>query len=73
MAKLSKNEKREMLRAMGLMSQIGFTIIICVAMGLFLGRLLDSILGTSPWLLVAFTLLGCFSAIKVLIDLAKKF
>ncbi|MCL2572045.1 MAG: AtpZ/AtpI family protein [Defluviitaleaceae bacterium] len=73
MAKLSKNEKREMLRAMGLMSQIGFTIVVCVAMGLFFGRFLDNILGASPWLLIVFTLLGCFSAIKALIDLARKF
>jgi len=73
MAKLSKSEKREMLRAMGLMSQIGFTAVICIAMGLFFGRFLDNILGTSPWLLIVLTLLGCFSAIKALIDLAKKF
>ena len=73
MARISKKEKHEMLRAMGLMSQIGVTVVICVAMGLFLGRFLDMRLGTSPWLLIMLTLLGCFSAIKALIDLAKKF
>ena len=73
MPKLTKKERKEIIRAMGLMTQIGLTIIVCVALGIFLGRFLDDTLGTSPWLLLVFTLLGCASAVKAMVDLAKKF
>ena len=73
MPKMSKKERKEILKAMGLMSQIGLTIVVCVALGLFLGQFLDNLLGTSPWLLIVFSLLGIASAFKSMVDLAKKF
>ncbi|MCL2215482.1 MAG: AtpZ/AtpI family protein [Defluviitaleaceae bacterium] len=66
-------EKRTIARAMALMSQIAFSAIACVFAGVFLGRLLDNWLGTTPWLLIIFIFLGCVSAFKVIIDVAKKF
>lgn len=73
MPKLSKKERKNILKAMGLMSQIGLTVVACVVVGIFLGRFLDDRLGTTPWLLIIFSLLGCISAFKAMIDLAKKF
>jgi len=73
MPKMTKKERREILRAMGLMSQIGLTVVACIVLGIFIGRFLDNQFGTSPWLLIVFTLLGCASAFKSMIDLAKKF
>ena len=73
MPKMTKKERREILRAMGLMSQIGLTVVACTVLGIFIGRFLDNQFGTSPWLLIVFTLLGCASAFKSMIDLAKKF
>ena len=72
-SKFTKKEKRQIIRALGLMSQIGFTAVVCVFIGVFLGRFLDDWLGTSPWLLLVFALLGCISAFKAMIDIAKKF
>jgi len=73
MPKMTNKERRTILRAMGLMSQIAFTVIACIALGVFLGRFLDDRLGTSPWLIITFSLLGCLTAFKSMIDLAKKF
>jgi len=73
MPKMTNKERKEILRAMGLMSQIALTVIACIVLGIFIGRFLDERLGTSPWLLIVFTLLGCVSAFKSMIDLAKKF
>jgi len=73
MPKLTSEERRAILRAMGLMSQIAFIFVACVVIGLVIGRFLDDWLGTSPWLLLVFVLLGCVSAFKAVFDLSKKF
>ena len=73
MPKLTAKERRAILRAMGLMSQIGLTVVACIVVGIFIGRFLDNFFGTSPWLLIVFTLLGVISAFKSMIDLSKKF
>ena len=73
MPKLSKKERKNILKAMGLMSQIGLTVVACVVLGIFLGRFLDDRLGTTPWLLIVFALLGVVSAFKAMVDLSKKF
>ena len=71
--KMTSKERKAIVRAMGLMFQLGLTMVVCVAMGLFSGRFLDEWLGTSPWLLIIFSLMGCGAAFKVMIDLSKKF
>jgi len=73
MPKLTSKERKAILRAMGLMSQIAFTFLACVVIGVFVGRFLDDRLGTTPWLLILLTLMGCISAFKSMIDLSKKF
>jgi len=73
MPKLTSEERKSILRAMGLMSQIAFTVIGCIALGVFIGHFLDSRLDTSPWLIITFSLLGCATAFKSMIDLSKKF
>ena len=67
------NEQRDgFMRALTYLSQIGITIIACVAVGILLGRFLDSLLGTTPWLLLVFTLLGIAAAFKSIFDESQK-
>ena len=61
-----------MLRAVSVMSQMGLIVVSCVAVGVFLGWLLDNFLGTSPWLLLIFSLLGMGAALKSLFDFAQR-
>ena len=68
----NKEQRDGFLQSFSFLSQIGITIIACVAVGILLGKFLDSLLGTSPWLLLVFTLLGIASAFKSIIDQAKK-
>ena len=71
---MSNNDKRpsnDIFKALAFISQIGITIIVCVAIGIFLGWLLDRWLGTAPWLMLVFILLGIAAAIKSIIDFAK--
>ena len=67
-----KQQRKEIALAYSMFSQIGINIIVCVAIGLVLGRFLDNLLGTSPWLLIIFLFLGIAAAFKSLIDIAKK-
>ncbi|HHU82611.1 MAG TPA: hypothetical protein GXZ26_06375 [Firmicutes bacterium] len=42
-----------------------------VFIGVLLGKFLDGFFGTSPWLLLVFSLLGVGAALRVLFSLAK--
>jgi len=69
-----KKEKQhnELLKALSFFSQVGTTIVACIFIGVFLGRFLDNFLGTSPWLLLVFSLLGAAAAFKALYDLMSR-
>jgi len=68
----NKKPRDGFLQAISYLSQIGITIIACIAVGVLIGKFLDSRLGTAPWLLLIFTLLGIAAAFKSIYDLSKK-
>ena len=72
MSRGDKGQRNEFMQALALLSQIGITIIACVAVGIFLGWQLDRLFGSSPWLLLVFSLLGVLAAFKSIFDFAKK-
>jgi ATP synthase protein I len=72
-SKVTNKDRKAIIRAMSYMSQIAISSVVCVLIGVFAGLHLDRWLGTAPWLLLIFSLLGCLSAFKVMIDIAKKF
>ena len=67
-----KKHNKELLRGLYIISQIGFTITACVIVGVLLGRFLDSVLGTAPFLLIIFSLLGAGAGFKAIYELVKK-
>ena len=67
-----KEERRKLLRALSFSSQIGITTVSCVLIGVFGGKFLDGLCGTSPWLLLVFSLFGAAAALKAMFDLGKK-
>ena len=72
-SKFSKKEKSDIAKGLGLMTQIGLSSALCIFVGVFLGRFIDDRVGTSPWFLLIFSVIGCLAAFKVMVDLAKKF
>ena len=73
------NEKKEetkppnmIAQAMSFFSQFAIIVIVCVFIGVFLGRFLDGLLGTSPWLLLICSFLGAGASFRVLYDLGMK-
>ena len=64
--------KNDFVRGLSLLSQVGISIITCILIGVFLGRFLDQFFGTSPWLLLIFSLLGVGAAFKYIYELFKR-
>lgn len=67
-----KQSNRELRRALSFFSQVGITMAACVFIGVFIGRFLDNLLATTPWLLLLFSFLGAAAAFKVLFDLGTR-
>ena len=68
----NKPNQNEFMRAFAFFLQISVTIIACVAIGIFIGWLLDRLLGTTPWLLMVFSFAGAAAAFKSIFEFAKK-
>lgn len=66
-----KSGQKQVIRSIGYITQIGITIAATIMLGVFLGRILDNWLGTSPWLLLFFSLLGMAAAIKALFEMSN--
>jgi len=67
-----KKQRDELLQAFSAFTQIGFTIAACVIIGVVIGKFLDDFFGTSPWLLLLFSLLGMAASFKTMFDVAKR-
>ncbi len=53
-----RRESRDAWRAVGALSTVGLSFVLAIVLGAWFGRVLDSWLGTSPWLFVLFFFLG---------------
>lgn len=59
---MAANEPRKVgFRRLVALSSIGLVLPSSIAVGLFFGYFLDSILGTAPWMLLIFFILGVVS------------
>ena len=54
---MPQNE-RKWIRGAGLASTIGILLVVSTVIGYAFGNWLDKKLGTAPWLMLAFTILG---------------
>ena len=59
-------------RKIAALSSLGLMLPSSIAIGLFMGYFLDKLLGTDPWLLIIFTLLGVASGFLSLFRGLKK-
>ena len=69
----SKPPSKINYRKIAALSSLGLMLPSSIAVGLFFGYLLDKLLGTHPWLLLTFTLLGTASGFYSLIRGLSKF
>ncbi|MDD2427267.1 MAG: AtpZ/AtpI family protein [Eubacteriales bacterium] len=68
----NESSKHNVWSGIGYITQIGITLAVTVFIGVLIGRVLDDWLGTEPWLLLLFSILGAAAAIKQLFDMSKR-
>lgn len=66
-----KKEKREILSALAMITQIGLAMMTCMAMSFGIGFYLDRLLGTKFWVMI-FLLIGIMASIRSLFILTGK-
>ncbi len=64
--------RRPDLRRLAELSSLGLILPSSIGVGLFFGYFLDRWLGTAPWLLLSFTVLGIVSGLLSLFRALKK-
>ncbi len=69
---MSDESRRPDLRRLAELSSLGLILPSSIAVGLFFGYFLDRWLGTDPWLLLTFTVLGIVSGLLSLFRALKK-
>lgn len=53
-----RDRQQRSIRNAALASTIGIVLVVCTANGYLFGSWLDTKFGTSPWLMLVFTLMG---------------
>ena len=67
-----RQPKRPDMRRLAELSSIALILPSSIAVGLFIGYMLDKWLGTRPWLLLTFTILGIASGLLSFFRAIKK-
>ena len=68
----NNNKKDETYRILGLVGSFGFTTAGAIAGGYFLGSYIDKKLGTSPWFMLGFIILGIVGSFIEFLKVIKK-
>ena len=63
--------RKQTMRMLSLVTNIGLTTVACVLVGIFLGRFIDRLLGTTPLFLIILLILGVGAAFKNIHDVSK--
>jgi ATP synthase protein I len=69
---MNDKPRRPDLRRLAELSSLGLILPSSIAIGLFFGYFLDRWLGTAPWFLLSFTVLGIVSGLLSLFRALKK-
>jgi len=60
-------------KAVTLVSVIGMDIVLCVLLGVWLGRKLDAYFGTGPLLMVVGVFVGIAAGVLIIIPIIRRF
>lgn len=65
-------EKRSLLLTLGTLSTIGISVVVAVAIGVYIGLKLDKWLGTEPWFFFIFLFFGIAAGFRNIYLMAGK-
>jgi len=70
---MAKSEdKRKLLLTLGTLSTIGISVVIAIAIGVYVGLQLDKWLGTEPWFFFIFLFFGIVAGFRNMYIMAGK-
>lgn len=58
------NQKRDLLQSLAMVSSMGISVVLAIAIGVWFGLTLDRWLGTQPWFFYIFLLFGIAAGFK---------
>ena len=64
--------KKEIAYALTLLSQIGWNFVVTIGMCFFIGKFIDDKLGTTPWIMFLFIIMGVMAAFRNLFIMVEK-
>jgi ATP synthase protein I len=53
-----EEEKKRLIKSLGMISTMGISVVVAVAIGVYVGLKLDEWLGTKPWFFFIFLFFG---------------
>lgn len=65
-------EKRSLLLTLGTLSTIGISVVVAIAIGVYVGLQLDKWLGTQPWFFFIFLFFGIVAGFRNIYIMAGK-
>jgi len=65
-------EKKNLLRTLGMVSTMGISFAVAIAIGVYVGLKLDQWLGTDPWFFFIFLFFGIAAGFRNIFILAGK-
>lgn len=69
---LKSKGKRGLLLTLGTLSTIGISVVIAIAIGVYVGLSLDKWLGTAPWFFFIFLFFGIVAGFRNIYIMAGK-
>ena len=57
-------EKKRLIRSLGMISTMGISVAVAIMIGIFIGWQLDKWLGTAPWFFFIFLLFGIIAGFR---------
>ncbi len=53
-----EEEKKRLIKSLGMISTMGISVVVAIAIGVYIGLKLDQWLGTKPWFFFIFLFFG---------------
>lgn len=67
-----KKENREVFRALGLISQLGLTIVVTISISIFIGIKMDKVFRTDFWFII-WLIIGIMAGVRNIYMIVRKF
>ena len=67
-----ETEKKRLLKSLGMISTMGISFAVAIAIGVFLGLKLDEWFGTKPWFFFIFLLFGIAAGFRNIYIMANR-